>query len=73
MLWHKAWLETRWRFLTGLRVLATVAMGAVFGYPAMAGSVLPIGEPSADRTAWWRRAIRESVELSRTLPGLRRG
>jgi ABC-type transport system involved in multi-copper enzyme maturation permease subunit len=32
MLWHKAWLETRWRFLIGLAVMIFLAAATVFGY-----------------------------------------
>ena len=68
MLWHKAWLETRWRFLTGLGVLALLAMGTVFGYPHVARELLPlVTPPQSDGMV--ARAIRESVELSRTFRG----
>jgi ABC-2 type transport system permease protein len=32
MLWHKAWLETRWRFLIGLAASIFLAGATVFGY-----------------------------------------
>jgi ABC-type transport system involved in multi-copper enzyme maturation permease subunit len=32
MLWHKAWVDTRWRFLIGLGVLIASALACVFGY-----------------------------------------
>jgi len=67
MLWHKAWLETKWRFLTGLCVLALLAMGAVFQYPH-AKELLPlVAVPQSDGMV--ARAIRESVELSQTFRG----
>ena len=34
MLWYKAWLETRWRFATGLVLLVLSGCAAVLGYPA---------------------------------------
>ena len=34
MLWHKAWLETRWRFITALVILTMMAGGNVYGYVA---------------------------------------
>lgn len=68
MLWHKAWLETRWRFLTGLGVLALLAMGTVIEYPRVARELLPlVTAPQGDGMV--ARAIRESVELSRTFRG----
>ena len=33
MLWQKMWLETRWRFLIGLALMACSAGGVVFTYP----------------------------------------
>jgi ABC-type transport system involved in multi-copper enzyme maturation permease subunit len=32
MLWHKAWLETRWRFLLGLAALVGLSAATVYGY-----------------------------------------
>ncbi len=68
MVWHKAWLDTRWRFLSGLGVLALLAMGTVFGYPRVVRELLPLVTlPQDDGLV--ARAIRESVELSRTFRG----
>jgi hypothetical protein len=68
MLWHKAWLETRWRFLAGLGVLALLAMGTVAGYPQITRDLLPIVTlPEGDTMV--ARAIREAIELSRTFRG----
>jgi hypothetical protein len=69
MLWHKAWLETRARFLAGLCLLTLLAAGTVFGYPMVANRLaslpnIPLGAEDA-----LGRAIRESVELSRTFRG----
>ena len=33
LLWHKAWLDTRWRFMIGLVVVVVAACGVVFSYP----------------------------------------
>ena len=67
MLWHKAWLETRWRFLTGLGVLGVLALGTVFQYP-QAKELLPlVALPQSD--GFVARAIRESIELSGTFRG----
>lgn len=34
MLWHKAWLETRWRFISALVILTLMAGGNVYDYLA---------------------------------------
>lgn len=41
MLWYKAWLETRWRFLTGLVLLMCSAAAVVFAYSQVL-SLLPL-------------------------------
>ena len=33
MLWYKAWLDTRWRFLIGLALLVSIALGNALSYP----------------------------------------
>jgi ABC-2 type transport system permease protein len=37
MLWYKAWLDTRWRFLIGLGLLTVVALANVLSYPYVQG------------------------------------
>jgi hypothetical protein len=49
MVWHKAWLDTRWRFLIGFAVLAVMAAGVVVEYRQIAG-LLPL-LPRADLPA----------------------
>jgi ABC-2 type transport system permease protein len=68
MTWHKAWLETRWRFLTGLGVLALLAMGTVLSYPRLSKELLPL-VTLPEGTGLVANAIRESIELSRTFRG----
>ena len=46
MLWHKAWLDTRSRFLIGLALLALSAFAAVFSYPKVM-KLLPLA-PAVD-------------------------
>src|SRR5215468_7435184 len=67
MLWHKSWLETRWRFLIGLAVLACSAAGVVFAYPRVA-ELLPL-VPAHDTGGELGRRIRESAELVRDYRG----
>lgn len=67
MLWYKAWLETRWRFLIGLAVLLVFACGAVFEYPSIArlnASVSAIDAPGS-----LGRIIKEAAETQRTYRG----
>lgn len=68
MLWHKAWMDTRWRCLAGVIVLLLSAMGTVFGFPLVAGRVMSMGElPQGGGLV--NDAIREALELSRTFRG----
>src|SRR5256885_10365098 len=67
MLWYKAWLDTRWRFLVGLGLLLISACGVVFTYPQVA-RVLTV-EPSIDTSRELGRRIKEGIELSRTYRG----
>jgi hypothetical protein len=68
MLWHKAWMDTRWRFLTGVLVLLLSAMGTVFSFQLVAGRALSIGAVPQDG-GLVSQAIREAVDLARTFRG----
>ncbi len=67
MLWHKAWIDTRWRCLIGLAVLLLSAMGTVFGYQLVSSKALDITAPQGSGMV--AAAIREALELSRTFKG----
>jgi ABC-2 type transport system permease protein len=77
MLWHKAWLETRWRFAIGLVVLMFSACGTVLFYPRVLelldatapriGASGEIGQPGAANGIVVQ--IREGVALARTYRG----
>jgi ABC-2 type transport system permease protein len=67
MLWYKAWLETRWRFLIGLALLMLSAASTVIAYPQVA-KLLPL-VPSADVGGEIGRQVRESAELARSYHG----
>lgn len=67
MLWHKSWLETRWRFLIGLAVLTCSACGTVLEYPRVM-ALLPL-VPPVNTPGEIGRRIREAVELSRSYRG----
>ena len=65
MLWYRAWLETRWRFVIGLALLMCSAVGFVLVYPAVLKS-LPaasaIGASGANGVLG--QQIKEAVQLA---------
>jgi ABC-type transport system involved in multi-copper enzyme maturation permease subunit len=67
MLWHKAWLETRWRFVIGLVLLMMSACGTVLVYPR----VLELLDtaPRISASGEIGRQIREGVALARDYRG----
>src|SRR6185295_6443415 len=67
MFWYKSWLDTRWRFLIGLAILALSACGAVFGYPRAVRLLALV--PNVDVGGEIGRRIKESAELMRTYRG----
>lgn len=66
MLWHKSWLETRWRFAIGLALLVCTAAGVVFTYPEVKQLIPMI---RIDAGGELGRRIRESAELARDYRG----
>ncbi len=67
MLWHKSWLETRWRFLIGFALVVLGATGAVLAYPKFATVLAAV--PAIDVQGELGRRIREGAELGRTYHG----
>lgn len=69
MLWRKAWLETRWRFLTGLVLLTVLTAGNVYEYLA-AERLLPglTYTPPGNETPI-EGLIREAIELQKDFRG----
>jgi hypothetical protein len=67
MLWYKFWLDTRWRFLVGLVLLAGSAFSMALAYPRVL-QLLPL-VPSADTGGEIGRRIREIALLSREYRG----
>lgn len=67
MLWYKAWLETRWRFVIGLVVLICSAAEIVVTYPKVL-QLLPL-VPSVDVGGEIGRRIREAADLARDFRG----
>jgi hypothetical protein len=67
MLWYKFWLDTRWRFLVGLLLMAGSAFSIVLAYPRLM-QLMPM-VPQADTGGEIGRRIREAAELSRDYCG----
>jgi ABC-2 type transport system permease protein len=67
MLWYQSWLETRSRFLIGFALLAALAAGTVFEYPAVL-KLMPLAR-SIDTTGPLGRMVAEAVELQREYRG----
>jgi ABC-2 type transport system permease protein len=67
MLWYKAWLETRWRFLIGLALLVCSAAGVVFEYPRAMKLLAAV--PDVDTGGIIGERIRESMALAREYRG----
>ena len=66
MLWRKAWVETRWRFLIGLALLVCSVAATVFTYPQVR-KLLPL-VPKGFHGELGRR-IEEAAELARSFSG----
>ncbi len=67
MLWYKSWLDTRWRFLTGIVLLGCSAVGIVLAYPRLM-QLVPL-VPEIDAGGEIGRRIKEGVELAREYRG----
>jgi hypothetical protein len=67
MLWYKAWLDTRWRFLVGLGVLVILACGTVYDYLAVE-RLMPMARAISMSGELGRR-LREAVDLEREFRG----
>jgi ABC-2 type transport system permease protein len=72
MLWHKAWLETRWRFVSALFILTVVAGSNVYDYLAtqqlLPGLNVATGTPAAEATGL-AGAIREAIDIQKDFRG----
>jgi ABC-type transport system involved in multi-copper enzyme maturation permease subunit len=71
MLWHKAWLETRWRFIIGLVILTMLAGSNVFEYvatsrllPRIDGTAIP-----SNASGVIAAAIRDAIEVQKDFRG----
>jgi len=75
MLWYKAWLDTRWRFLIGLGVLALAAAGCVLAYPRALQVIGAVGNSDQAVTAivGSNPLARENIARTLRLAGTYRG
>jgi len=71
MLWYKAWLETRWRFLIGLGLLVCYAAAIVLFYQRVVRLLLPLVPlvPNVDAGTDMGKQLREAAELMRSYHG----
>jgi hypothetical protein len=69
MLWHQAWLETRWRFLIGLAVLTCSAVVVVYTYPYVAARIASLDAATADVGGMLGAQIREGLTVTREYRG----
>lgn len=69
MLWHKAWLETRWRFIIGLLILTVMSGAKVYEY-VVTLRMMPLAESvlSGDNSLIGA-AIRDAMEVQREFRG----
>jgi len=72
MLWHKAWLETRWRFIIALLILTVLAGGNVYEYLAtqrLLPQAIATAETPAAQATGLGGAIREAIEIQKDFRG----
>ena len=67
MLWHKSWLETRSRFITGLVILTIMACGTVIEYPTVA-ALMPLAR-EIQASGAVARLVKEVIDLERDYRG----
>jgi ABC-2 type transport system permease protein len=68
MLWYKAWLETRWRFLSGFVLLILLAAGNVVEYPTVV-KLRPVAATLETGDSVVGRTIRDALEVQRDYRG----
>jgi ABC-type transport system involved in multi-copper enzyme maturation permease subunit len=67
MLWYKSWIDTRWRFVLGLVLLAASACASVLSYPQVL-KMLPLAG-TIDIGGVIGERVRENLELVRDYRG----
>ena len=72
MLWHKAWLETRWRFICAVVILTLLSGSNVYEYLAVQSLLPQLNEQWEGRIAGagvFEAALREAFEAQKTFRG----
>ena len=69
MLWYKAWLDTRWRFLLGLALLLVFACGTVASFSTVQEFVASVSPSAISGSEDLRQEFEESLEIMRTFRG----
>jgi hypothetical protein len=69
MLWHKSWLDTRWRFLIGFCVLVVMAGGIIIDYSVSATLLPAIAERQMDTSTMTGRLLQEMIRIEQTYRG----
>jgi len=72
MLWHKAWLETRWRFISALLILMVLTGGNVYDYLATQRLLPRLNVTTAapaDDLLGVGQVLRDAVETQKTFRG----
>jgi hypothetical protein len=69
MLWHKAWLDTRWRFLLTLIALLMFACGTVMSFPTVQKLVAAVEPATVTADESLQQEIKEQLETARTFRG----
>ena len=67
MLWHKSWMDTRWRFLIGFVLLVCSAGGVVILWPRVQ-ELIPLAA-NVKVGGFLGRELREAVDVQRRYPG----
>ena len=69
MLWHKAWLETRWRFVMAIVILTVMTGADVYEY-VIAQRMMPLAESMVPGdSSPLGAAIREAISVQREFHG----
>ena len=69
MLWHKAWIDTRWRFLLALVLLLVGACTTVMSFRTVQGLAASLPAGAALGNGALQRELSESLEMVRTFRG----
>jgi hypothetical protein len=68
MEWHKAWFDTRWRFMAGLVLLLVLACGTIVDYRT-AQQIVPNTNISFDMSTTVGRTLQDALDTQRSYRG----